>query len=32
MEAVGHKQLRRADYSLNKVGPSQLMWVHSHVM
>ena len=32
MEAVEGKQYRRAGYSLKTVGPSQLMWAHSHVM
>ena len=29
---VGGNRSRRTGYSLKTVGPSQLMWAHSHVM
>ena len=32
MAAVGCERSRRDGYSLKTVGPSQLMWAHSHAM
>ena len=32
MEAVRSNRSHRPGFSLNKVGPSQLMWAHSQIM